>query len=216
MLNEPLPETWKDFLPILRERFEHRNPELAARERLISIRQGSKSLHQYLKEFESLYSYLPEWSEADKIHRFVHGLQPSLKAKFCVDPATHQWWTSFDKLVAYISAFIADDVALVSPADLFSEVLDGEKVPHRAKLRRGKRQSGRPTLSNITKAGSKLAKYTNKNGDAVTRSKDVRSFCHKGSAEQSLCLCCFEPGHRVADCTKKPVGGVPNGFSALR
>lgn len=222
-LKQPLPSTWKDFLPLLRERFEHRNPELAARERLSSIRQGSRSLHHYLKEFESLYAYLPEWSEADKIHRFVHGLQPSLKAKFCVDPATHQWWTSFDKLVAYISAFIADDVALVSPADLMTEILENQQ-PEQAFIRGGRRHrgprggrgsgGGRATLSHIHKGGrgqTALCKYQNGRNpaDTVTRTKDIRSFCH----HKNLCLCCFQPGHKVAECTQKPVSGSPEGYT---
>ena len=226
-LMQPLPSTWKEFLPLLRERFEHRNPELAARERLSSIRQGSRSLHHYLKEFESLYAYLPEWSEADKIHRFVHGLQPGLKAKFCVDPATHQWWTSFDKLVAYISAFIADDVALVSPADLMAEMVEHQNqqpepafnlanLPRGGRRPRGPRggRGGRATLSHIHKGGrgqTALCKYQNGRDPAntVTRTKDIRSFCH----HKNLCLCCFQPGHKVAECTQKPVSGSPEGYT---
>ena len=58
-----------------------------------------------------------------------------------------------------------------------------------------------------------MCQYTNKNGDTVTRSKDMRSFCHKGNPEQNLCLCCFKPGHKVADCTSKPASGVPDRFT---
>jgi hypothetical protein len=111
---EPLPVNWAAFLSLLSERFEHRNPELAARERLMSLKQGCGTLQQYLKEFEGLFAYIPEYTESDKIHRFLHGLQPELKARFCVDPSTKKWWTSFDQLVAYTSSYMADDVTLTA------------------------------------------------------------------------------------------------------
>jgi hypothetical protein len=99
------PTTFAELLPYLNERFEHRNPELASRDKLMSLRQNELSLHQYLRDFEGCYAYIPRYDEADKIHRFLYGLKPFYRAKFCVDPATHQWWTSFDALVAYISAY---------------------------------------------------------------------------------------------------------------
>jgi hypothetical protein len=104
-----IPQTWAELLPHLDERFEHRNPELAARDRLMNLRQNGLTLHQYLKEFEGCYAYIPKWDEADKIHRFIYGLKPYYRSKFCVDPATHMWWTSFDSLVAYISSYVSDD-----------------------------------------------------------------------------------------------------------
>ena len=111
---ESLPATWVAFLSLLSERFEHRNPELAARESLMSLKQDRKPLQQYLKEFVSLFAYVPEYAESDKIHRFLYGLRPDLKARFCVDPSTKKWWTSFDQLVAYISSYMADDVTLAA------------------------------------------------------------------------------------------------------
>lgn len=106
-----VPETWDEFLPFLDERFEHRNPELAARDKLMGLRQNNLTLHQYLKEFEGCYAYIPTCDEADKIHRFLYGLKPFFRTKFCVDPATHLRWTSFDGLVAYISSYVSDDVS---------------------------------------------------------------------------------------------------------
>lgn len=109
--DQPVPASWEQLLPLLNERFEHRNPELAARDKLMTLRQGSLTLHQYLKEFEGCYAYIPRWDEADKIHRFLFGLKPYLKAKFCVDPATHSWWTCFDSLVSYITSYMSDDMS---------------------------------------------------------------------------------------------------------
>lgn len=130
----PVPASWEQLLPLLNERFEHRNPELAARDKLMTLRQGTMTLHQFLKEFEGCYAYIPRWDEADKIHRFLYGLKPHLRAKFCVDPATHSWWTSFDNLVSYITSYMSDDMshtdatskALAAFGEIANEIGGGE------------------------------------------------------------------------------------------
>ena len=67
----PPPATFDEFMHYLNERFDHRNPELAARDKLMSLRQNNLSLHQYLCEFEGCYAFISKWDEADKIHRFI-------------------------------------------------------------------------------------------------------------------------------------------------
>ena len=44
-----LPLTWIDFQPYLAERFDHKNPELAARTKLQLLRQHNMTVHQYLR-----------------------------------------------------------------------------------------------------------------------------------------------------------------------
>jgi hypothetical protein len=53
----------------------------------------------------------------------LYGLKPYFRAKFCVDPATHKWWTSFDALIAHISAYLSDDVPY---SEIFEQELQDE------------------------------------------------------------------------------------------
>ena len=233
-----VPQTWAELLPYLDERFEHRNPELAARDKLMNLKQNSLTLHQYLKEFEGCYAYITRWDEADKIHRFVFGLKPHYKSKFCVDPATHQRWTSFDALVAYISSYVADDA---TPPEVIEDATGNLKrtlgLSGRGKFnkpgRSGKWQkqrlnavlgklsdSDRKVLNTVLKGrvtkkfGSvnQSASYTNANGESVTRNKHIRSYCHH--QERPLCLGCYQPGHFVRDCTSPVANGTPEGYKA--
>jgi hypothetical protein len=250
-----VPQTWAEFMPYLDERFEHRNPELAARDKLMGLRQGILSLHQYLKEFEGCYAYIPRWEEADKIHRFIFGLKPFYRSKFCVDPATHQWWTSFDSLVAYISSYVSDDV---SPPDVLEDAtqnlkkaigLNNPKLTQTTgrggggnghgggKSRWNKNRQLNAVLGKLNGSGNltaadravlnqvlkgrvskkfgsvgKSVNYQNANGEAVTRNKHVRSYCHTQNPQ--LCLGCYQTGHYVKDCTNAVAAGNPPGYKA--
>ena len=233
-----VPQTWAELLPYLDERFEHRNPELAARDKLMNLKQNSLTLHQYLKEFEGCYAYITRWDEADKIHRFIYGLKPHYRSKFCVDPATHKGWISFDALVAYISSYVADDA---TPPEVIEDATGNLKrtlgLSGRGKFnkpgRSGKWQkqrlnavlgklsdSDRKVLNTVLKGrvtkkfGSvnQSASYTNANGESVTRNKHIRSYCHH--QERPLCLGCYQPGHFVRDCTSPVANGTPEGYKA--
>ena len=237
-----VPKTWDQLMPYLDERFEHSNPELAARDKLMGLRQNSLTLHQYLKEFEGCYAYIPKWDEADKIHRFTYGLKPYYKSKFCVDPATHARWISFDALVAYMSSFVADDATSEVVQDASGDLRD---LVQKALGAPSPRQAGKPrptskkwqhkklnaVLGRLSEAdrsvltqalkgrvtkkfgsANRMARYKNANGQAVERTKHVRTFCHR--QEQPLCLGCYQPGHFVADCTSPVMNGVPVGYQA--
>jgi len=236
-----VPQTWAELLPYLDERFEHRNPELAARDKLMNLKQNSLTLHQYLKEFEGCYAYITRWDEADKIHRFVFGLKPHYKSKFCVDPATHQRWTSFDALVAYISSYVADDA---TPTEVIEDATGNLKKtlglkgrgrfnkPGRAgKWQKQQQQKLNAVLGKLSDGDRKYlntvlkgrvtkkfgsvnqsASYTNANGESVTRNKHIRSYCH--NQERPLCLGCYQPGHFVRDCTSPVANGTPEGYKA--
>lgn len=237
------PASWQQLLPLLNERFEHRNPELAARDKLMNLRQGSMTLHQYLKEFEGCYAYIPRWDEADKIHRFLFGLRTNLRAKFCVDPATHSWWNCFDGLVSYITSYISDDMSLTDKVSEglvnFSETaagVDQKRGKPWTKPKKGQDQYGgslgklmKRTLNALAKVqgggiqkpgkGRKPASppkaWVNGSGDTIpTRSKGVVRHCHTQNPQ--LCLGCYQPGHQVAQCTAPVATGVPEGYTAPR
>lgn len=238
-----VPQTWAELLPYLDERFEHRNPELAARDKLMNLKQNSLTLHQYLKEFEGCYAYITRWDEADKIHRFVFGLKPHYKSKFCVDPATHQRWTSFDALVAYISSYVADDA---TPTEVIEDATGNLKrtlglkgrgrfnKPGRAgngkwqnqqqqKLNAvlGKLSDGDRKYLNTVLKGRVTKKFGSVNQSASYTNANGESVTRNKhirsychNQERPLCLGCYQPGHFVRDCTSPVANGNPEGYKA--
>jgi hypothetical protein len=237
----PVPTSWNELLPLLNERFEHRNPEVAARDKLMTLRQGNMTMQQYLKEFEACYAFILKWDEADKIHRFIYGLKPHLRIKFCVNPATHSWWTNFDNLVSYITSYMSDDLShteCVTDAmgTLSATIQTG--AASTSKYRKNPRWQKKPghalsqkQISTVLNAlglqsgrvakpqrGAGSAKrqapkvYTTANGESVQRSSGVRSFCH--TSQPPLCLGCYQPGHKVAECTAAVATGTPGGYSS--
>jgi hypothetical protein len=212
----PMPASWEALLTLMNSRFDHLNPEMSARNKLQSLKQGTLSVHEYLKEFESCYAHIPAVDEKDKVFRFTFGLNSNFKDRFSVNPATHRVWESFAALVAYITNFVADappatgaitDAVRDKPANGSSHT-NGSKGNLKAKGGVNKAQKKR-TMS-ADKAAKPAKTMTNKNNEPVTRSNAVKSFCMK----EKLCLGCYKTGHLVADCTTKPVSGIPKGFSA--
>lgn len=229
------PATYDEFMHHLNERFDHRNPELASRDKLMGLRQNNLTLHQYLREFEGCYAFIPKWDEADKIHRFMYGLKPYFRSKFSVDPATHKWWISFDALIAYISAYISDDVS--GRADTGKQIhnlLDqttGETPERRTPYKGNKSNRGfsqkqlsqvvmraihQTNKGRVQKPSAAVnqrpapAVYANANGEPVTRSSAIRSWCH----QEKRCLGCYRAGHLVAECTNAVARGAPYGYEA--
>jgi hypothetical protein len=232
------PATHDEFMHYLNERFDHRNPELASRDKLMGLRQNNLTLHQYLREFESCYAFIPKWDEADKIHRFMYGLKPYYRSKFSVDPVTHKWWISFDALIAYISAFISDDVSGRAETGKglhnLADQLTGETSDRRSQYKNNKGDGlvgfNKKQLHQVLKALKQTrqgrvqkpsaavnqrptpAVYNNANGEPVTRSSTIRTWCHQQKPQR--CLGCYRTGHRVADCTNVVARGAPYGFEA--
>lgn len=237
------PRTYLEFLPYLNERFEHRNPELAARDRLMALRQNNMTLHQYLREFEGCYAYIPKWEEADKIHRFMYGLKPYFRTRFCVDPATHQWWTSFDALVAYISAYLSDDVTgRADEAERRVGQVFGDSAPNLQTKNGQQKFKGKPkgfprklaqllgrlkgddraVLQQImsgrvqkrTKPGSGDRTVSYRNANGESVVRTKAVRTFCHQANPGLCLGCYQTGHMVADCRNPVARGNPEGFRA--
>lgn len=210
--NEPLPESWSGMVTLLNARFDHANPELQAMNQLQVLKQGSMSVHAYIKAFESCYVHISEYTEKDKIFRFLWGLNADEKKRFSVNPNTNQRWETFDALVAYITSFVSDTPATPGHA---GTLLGDVTKPARRQLnavRQNRRAAARPNPGPRTKYGSpqKVSTYTNANGNPVTRNNHIRSFCHV----KGLCLGCYGQGHQVANCTEPVKGGAPDGYRA--
>jgi hypothetical protein len=69
---------WIDFKTAFIKRFTPVDPAVTARERLDRCRQ-TKSAYLYTSDFDSLVLELPNMDEADKLHKYISGLKPSLK-----------------------------------------------------------------------------------------------------------------------------------------
>jgi hypothetical protein len=243
---QSVPTSWEQLLPLLNERFEHRNPELAARDKLMTLRQGSMTLQQFLKEFEACYAYIPRWDEADKIHRFMYGLKPYNKAKFCVDPATHSWWTSFDQMVSYITSYMSDDMShtdsLMQAASTYGGIasqIGGDEEAVTRQKNKGWTKKG-PSGKNfhrqlakvlnaaygVAKGGVKkpkgrpyaagAARSWTNASGQVIPRRDPAVTRHCHLTKPPLCLGCYQPGHQVAACTHPVATGVPAGYIAPR
>jgi hypothetical protein len=215
-ITTPMPDSWEALQTLMNSRFDHLNPEMAARSKLQSLKQGNLSVHAYLKEFEGCYAHIPAADEKDKVFRFTFGLNSNLRDKFAVNPTTHRVWESFTALVAYITNFVADtpaasgaitDAVRDKPSNGTSQT-NGSKGNLKAKGGITKPQKKRGMSAD--KAAKPAKPMANKNGQPVTRSNAVKSFCMK----EKLCLGCFKKGHMVADCTTAPVSGTPPDFSA--
>jgi len=104
----------------------------------------------------------------------MFGLKPHYRSKFCVDPGTHRWWTSFDSLVAYISAFVSDDPDMCE--DSLQDLQDDETSSDDEAfqellmaLEGGDADSIRPT--------EPLLQLANAHGEPVVRCRQVLAFC---------------------------------------
>jgi hypothetical protein len=74
---------------LLNVRFDHANPELQAMNQLQVLKQGNMNVHAYIKAFEGCYVHITEYTEKDKIFRFLWGLNPEEKKRFSVNPSTN-------------------------------------------------------------------------------------------------------------------------------
>lgn len=233
LTQKPKPISWDEMVTALNERFDHLNPELQARQKLQTLKQGNMSVHAYIKEFEGCIAHIPDLTEKDKVFRFLWGMRPTLKSKFAVDPTTHRMWVLFTDLIGYVTAYVADAAA---DADFINGLLDQAQEFRDAKGSGGSNGSGgsggskghlkakggvhkkhgnggkNANGNSGNKAGSSSPNKTFVNGKGlnVTRSKAVISYCHA----KKLCISCYKPGHMVAACTENPVSGVPTGYTA--
>lgn len=70
--------TWTQFKEALVKQFTPIAPGESAREKLDTLRQ-TRSVYAYAQEYTSCMLELPNMDEADKVHRFINGLKPSVK-----------------------------------------------------------------------------------------------------------------------------------------
>ena len=92
---------WKVFKKAMYERFGYKNAEHAARDRLHSLEQRNMSYAQYVNAFDDCYAHIPNYDEADKVHRFLRGLRPNLRNRLCINPVTFCNMTILFTILSY-------------------------------------------------------------------------------------------------------------------
>ena len=232
---KPLPDTWEEFKDLLATRWDNKNPELVARNKLEKLQQGNLTVHEYLKAFESCYAHIPEYLEADKIHKFLYGLNPNWRNRFQVNPTTHKRWDNFDALVAYITNYVADTMnaeAFESQATIIAKVKqhlrerkngNGTRNGHNTnprlsgvkRQREGGRGRGRGPPRMRFGNSANVKTYTNAAGQEYSRNDHVRSWLIRNDK----CLCCYKETsdtakHNGRTCTSTPRSDLPDGYEA--
>eukprot|EP00190_Bangiopsis_sp_CCMP1999_P007402 CAMPEP_0198724594 /NCGR_PEP_ID=MMETSP1475-20131203/2051_1 /TAXON_ID= ORGANISM="Unidentified sp., Strain CCMP1999" /NCGR_SAMPLE_ID=MMETSP1475 /ASSEMBLY_ACC=CAM_ASM_001111 /LENGTH=425 /DNA_ID=CAMNT_0044486169 /DNA_START=478 /DNA_END=1755 /DNA_ORIENTATION=- len=77
------PDTFDEFVALLREQFGPLDDDLMAQNELVKLRQTG-SLGEYINEFVSITLRIPDMTEAEKFDRFHRGLKPYLQEKVLV------------------------------------------------------------------------------------------------------------------------------------
>eukprot|EP00878_Enallax_costatus_P023132 GHUV01024593.1.p1 GENE.GHUV01024593.1~~GHUV01024593.1.p1 ORF type:complete len:257 (-),score=16.00 GHUV01024593.1:9-779(-) len=72
-------ENWYHFRDAVITQFTPVQPEVSAREKLDTLRQ-IRDVYSYANEFTSCMLELPSMGEGDRIHRFIMGLKPEIRA----------------------------------------------------------------------------------------------------------------------------------------
>jgi hypothetical protein len=230
------------FVQALRERFFFRNPELQARNDLRSLKQGSLLLPQYISKFEDCYSYLPTFDEADKIDRFIAGLNDKWQEKAMINPLTGHRWVEYQPMVNYLVSMLG---AAITPTGLLREQQGqqgqqgqgtrqndnghGQRQPpgpawqrtgrqnrleRRARNRqqRGAARNGQPRLPNNSERRKVL---TNASGQRFWRT--AAQMTYMITQHKDMCACCLKNvGHRYSECTASPERTAPPGYNEWR
>jgi hypothetical protein len=208
------PESWYVFADALFDRWAVSNQEIAARDKLEVLTQGSRSIHQFLKDFEAVYSSLPAYDEQDKIHRFLFKCTAHWRARLEINPATGKRWTSFQAMANYLVNCASDARAEIlqdahramkssSAARREEKKRDRSASGNRQQQGRGRSASGARSPGrnrgnvHVGSRDSDKPKHLrtvtikNKLGNTVQRRQNLVNYI----CSQKKCLFCYSPGH---------------------
>jgi uncharacterized membrane protein YgcG len=90
--------TWAAFKEVLL-RFRKPNKQLAARQQLAGLSQGTRSVQMYIQQYKMLTAQAGPSTSADDVFRFWSGLRD--KALLAVNPLTSLFWTEVEPLMQY-------------------------------------------------------------------------------------------------------------------
>lgn len=205
---------WEVFKQCMFAAFDVADPEHKARTALDTLAQKGP-IEKYLRQFNSLTALITDMTDGEKIHRFLAGLNASLRDKVKVDPTTRQRWRKFAMLADFAVHQGADD-SISAATDVLKnataprdsggfKVAGGVAKRHKAA---GSAPRGGPRANTTTGASGSGTRQPKEYPGVPARSAAVRDHCFR----KGLCLKCYKPGHRMADCTSVASQGIPDGF----
>lgn len=224
------------FVDTLRERFSFKNPEQAARVALRSFTQGNMSVTEYINQFDSYYSYLPTWDEADKIDRFTAGLHRRWQERVIINPTTGRRWKEYYPMINYLVSLLHESPAGALQDDLHTrngaqphinnqsntnntnnDRTDRQHTRQRQNprwQRRGRdRQRAARARNGRGPGGNPNRKKFMENANKKKFWRTVDQMSYIISRKKGMCACCYEhANHTWADCTTNPVFAPPPGY----
>lgn len=105
------PSTWASFCAALIQRFRPINDERVARDKLLSLRQTG-SVAQFATAFQTLLLKVPDISDAERLHRFIAGLKPTIKTQLLIsNPKTLEEALEMAERIDHITYSVSGRVA---------------------------------------------------------------------------------------------------------
>ncbi|WIA43739.1 hypothetical protein OEZ86_010165 [Tetradesmus obliquus] len=182
------------------------------------------SIAAYVTQFDALCSQLPKIAEEERCHRFITGLQQSVVKAVCVDPATNELFTDYERMrhsaltYAATSAGFLDIVGQAagetgSRMDKFKRQKTGNRQPQQGGGGAGSSGAGSSGAGGSSLGGSGAAGQrgnASQPGWAPRRSKEHFAYLQT----KKKCARCFGDKHDYKACKApvQPANAVPPGF----
>jgi hypothetical protein len=109
---------------LLFQRFDLVDPSIHARRMLTDLKQGERSALDHIRTFEYWCSHVVDQSEGEKVHMFLHSLNPRSQRACSVNPLTQRQWDNF----AEASRCFLSNAMAASPSAALTEMAPFEPV----------------------------------------------------------------------------------------
>lgn len=212
--------TLADVRECLVKRFTPAATVASARGMLDSHKQAGqfKDMASYVAEFDRICSLIPDLGLADKIHRFIVGLDPRVVLQVSIDPLTGVRHTNYERMRTAALNCAAETL------DDARQILSNPKN-HPSKRPKHQHQQGnggsggggggggggnkQQQPQQQAKKGAAGSNGGNKQFKAQ-RTPAVVAFCKANN----LCMNCYtkNAGHTGKECPNPPASGFPQGF----
>ncbi|KAA8494420.1 hypothetical protein FVE85_2661 [Porphyridium purpureum] len=172
------PETFSDFLGELTARFRPMDFAKRARDQLAETRQGDKSVEDYVVAFDSLCLKIPDIGSAEKLDRFVRGLNERVRIEVLLrQPSTYE--------------------------DGLTKALDVDSV-----LKTGQRRIGGPSFGSGSDGRAPMELGAAEQMQKKKKMKFKKKRRGRKSRQNDVCHACKKKGHWQRDCPDAETDGV--------
>lgn len=209
------PTSWHDFERQLRAEFQPVQAADAARVRLDSLHQGrSQATTDYVAEFRRLMILVPDMAAADRRHRFVSGLRPSL-AKLVLAQAPD----TVEKAIE-LAVRLDGHAALLLPHSNSGNVhrdsaspMDLSHVEAQSDLSTGSLDTATPQIVQLLASmQAQLSAMQSRNGGfrrgpRGDRVQGVSAELIRERLRRGECLVCGSKSHMKAECPQRSSSG---------